>query len=110
MQHLQTCKCILSIAGRFAFPAQPSYDPRKSQSNLVCALQASTTPIIEDPQANVPLLRSGVDPLVSVNPNATDVFYVAAAALMGVISNGCGVSQPLHMHSLLQASFFSASQ
>ncbi|CAK0783597.1 hypothetical protein CVIRNUC_006796 [Coccomyxa viridis] len=50
---------------------------------------SDTTPIIEDPQANLPLLRSGVDPLVSVNPNATDVFYVAAAALMGVISNGC---------------------
>ena len=97
MQHLQTCKCILSIAGRLLSLHSLLATPCKSPSNLVCALQSDTTPIIEDPQANLPLLRSGVDPLVSVNPNATDVFYVAAAALMGVISNGCGVSQPLHM-------------
>lgn len=48
------------------------------------------------PQANGPVLRSAVDPLVSVAPNATDVFFVAAAALMGVVFNGCGAFQPLH--------------
>ena len=62
-----------------------------------CALQANYTPAIGPPQANTTLLKSGIEALVSVNPNATDVFYVAAAALMGVISNGCGVSQPLHI-------------
>ena len=29
MQHLQTCKSILSIAGLFALPAQPSWEPCK---------------------------------------------------------------------------------
>ena len=42
------------------------------------------------PQANGTVLRSAVDPLVSVAPNATDVFFVAASALMGVVFNGCG--------------------
>ena len=41
------------------------------------------------PGTSSPLIQSG--PLVHVAPNSTDVFYVAAAALMGIIYQGCGV-------------------
>ena len=49
-----------------------------------------TDGVVGLPQANGTVLRSGVEPLVSVAPNATDVFFVAASALMGVVFNGCG--------------------
>ena len=52
------------------------------------------------PEVNDTLLRSAVDPLVSVAPNATDVFFVTASALMGVVFNGCGASRPLHREIL----------
>ena len=61
-----------------------------SISQTGCALQMNDTDIIGPPQADGPILKSGTDPLVSVAPNATDVYYVAASALMGVIGNGCG--------------------
>jgi hypothetical protein len=40
------------------------------------------------PSTYSPLIQSG--PLAYVSPNSTDVFYVAAAALMGIIYQGCG--------------------
>ena len=55
-----------------------------------------TDGVVGLPQANGTVLRSAADPLVSVAPNATDVFFVAASALMGVVFNGCGASPPLH--------------
>ena len=61
----------------------------------MCYVQTNYTPVIGPPQANGPLLQAGTTPLVSVKPNATDVFYVAASALMGVVGNGCGrLSKP----------------
>ena len=62
---------------------------------MTCVLQTIWTPVIGPPEANGILLTSGRDNLVAVKPNATDVFYVAASALMGVVFNGCGESLSL---------------
>ena len=69
-------------------------------------MQTNYTPVIGPPQANGTVLQSGTNPLVSVKPNATDVFYVAASALMGVIGNGCGrllKPQQTHVQKALPA-------
>lgn len=71
-------------------------------------LQTNETSLIGPPPATGIVLRSGKDPLASVKPNATDVFYVAASALMGVVFNGCGEhltpGQHVCLRSLSQAS------
>ncbi len=59
-------------------------------AKMMCVLQSMNTPVIGPPEANGILLKPGSDSLVAVKPNATDVFYVAASALMGVVFNGCG--------------------
>ncbi|CAL5218939.1 g689 [Coccomyxa viridis] len=55
------------------------------------------TEIIGPPQGTGIVLRSGIDPLVSVKPSATDVFYVAASALMGVVFSGCDANWRCHV-------------
>ena len=53
-------------------------------------LQMNYTGVIGPPEANGIILKSGNYPDVPMAPNSTDVYYVAASALMGVVFNGCG--------------------
>ena len=55
----------------------------------ILLLQANLT-IVAPPNASRTILRSSTDPLVQVKANSTDVFFVAASALMGAVFNGCG--------------------
>ncbi|CAK0779336.1 hypothetical protein CVIRNUC_004747 [Coccomyxa viridis] len=50
------------------------------------------------PNASNTILRSSTDPLVQVKPNSRDVFFVAAAALMGAVFHGCDADW--HCHSM----------
>ena len=59
----------------------PSYSILLPQANLT---------IDAPPNASNTILRSSTDPLVQVKPNSRDVFFVAAAALMGAVFHGCG--------------------
>lgn len=65
--------------------------PVKSRARaLHCVVQYNLTDTkTPQPSTYSPLIQSG--PLFQVAPNSTDVFYVAAAALMGIVYQGCGV-------------------
>ncbi|CAL5218938.1 g688 [Coccomyxa viridis] len=88
-------------------PAENITDFNRISSNMGAAVAYAMTyayqnttiypAVIGPPQANGTVLQSGTDPLVSVSPNATDVFYVAASALMGVVGNGCDANWRCHV-------------
>ena len=59
----------------------PSFPIMLPQANLT---------IVAPPNASSTIPRSSTDPLVQVKPNSTDVFFVAASALMGAVFHGCG--------------------
>ena len=80
-------RCCLPTAPGAAQHTQPVKGPAGSAHHVV---QYNLTDIkTPQPGTSSPLIQSG--PLVHVTPNSTDVFYVAAAALMGIIYQGCGV-------------------
>ena len=63
------------------FNSPPSFPTLLLQANLT---------IVAPPNASSAVLRSSTDPIVQVSPNSTDVFFVAASALMGAVFHGCG--------------------
>jgi len=57
---------------------------------LMLYLQMNYTGMIGPPEANGIILKSRHNPDMAVAPNSTDVYYVAASALMSVVFNNCG--------------------